>query len=214
MSVSKWAYEPDKCDGEPCVGDCDLCNKAKDDELWKPVKGYEGLYEVSNYGNVKSIRKNAVLSQIVNKNNGYCYVGMYKDGKNKKLLVHRLVAETFINNADNKKTVNHLDGNKQNNAVSNLEWATYSENHKHAFKNGLKTVTDNQRKAASKTGKKTCDQNRPKKAVVMIKGNTIINHFISAHEAARFVKGSPSAIVACCKGKANTCKGYRWEYAD
>ena len=183
------------------------------DEIWKPVKGYEGIYEVSNKGNVKTLRKNVVMNQTIGVKNGYCYVGLYKDGKNRKALVHRIVAAAFIDNPMGKKTVNHIDGNKCNNAVDNLEWATYSENHKHAFKHGLKVVSDNQRKAASKTGKRTCDANRPRKAVVMMNENGEIKTFNSAHEAARYIGGSPSAIVACCKGKYQTCKGYRWKYA-
>lgn len=183
-------------------------------EIWKPIKGYEGFYEVSNKGNVRSIRKNTILSQTVGVKNGYCYVGFCKDGQNKKMLVHRLVAIAFIDNPEGKRTVNHIDGNKKNNAVENLEWATYSENHKHAFANGLKVVSEKQRECARRTGKATCDLNRPRKAVAMIENGTIKKVFVSAHEAARFVKGSPSAIIACCKGKYKSCKGYRWEYAD
>lgn len=184
------------------------------EETWKPIKGYEGLYEVSNKGNVKTLRKNKIMSQAVGVNNGYCYVGLYKNGKGKNVLVHRIVAIAFIDNPMGKKTVNHIDGNKRNNTVENLEWATHSENHKHAFMTGLKVVSDNQRKAASETGKKTCDANRRRKAVVMIKGDDVIKSFESAHEAARYIGGSPSAIVACCKGKYQTSKGYRWKYAS
>lgn len=183
-------------------------------EIWKPIKGYEGVYEVSNRGNVKTLRKNKVMSQQIGKKNGYCYVGLFKNGKTKKLLVHRIVAMAFIDNPMGKRTVNHKDGNKRNNAVENLEWATYSENHRHAFKIGLKVASDNQRKAISKIGKRTCDTNRPRRAVVMMDENNVIKTFRSAHEASRFVGGNPSAIVACCKGKLRTSKGYRWKYAD
>ena len=182
--------------------------------IWRPITNYEGLYEVSNQGEVRSIKKNTVLRQTIGKKNGYCYVCLSKNGRSIRKLVHRIVAMAFIENPLDKRTVNHKDGDKTNNNVKNLEWATYSENHKHAFANGLKTVSENQRKAASKTGKKTCDANRPRKAVVMIKNDNTIKVFRSAHEAARYVNGSPSAIVACCKGKYQTCKGYRWEYAN
>lgn len=182
-------------------------------EIWKPVKGYEGFYEVSDHGNVKSLRKNKILKQTVGVKNGYSYVGLYKEGKDKRVLVHRIVATAFIDNPMQKRTVNHKDGNKSNNCVENLEWATYSENHRHAFKNGLKIVSDKQRKVASETGKKTCDANRRRTPVVMIKDDVYIKTFTSAHEAARSVGGNPSAIIAVCKGKWQSHKGYRWEYA-
>ena len=183
-------------------------------EIWKSIADYEGLYEVSNKGNVRSIRRNAVLNQTTGVKNGYRYVGLYKDGKNKKALVHRLVASAFIDNPMGKKTVNHIDGNKGNNAIDNLEWATHSENHRHAFATGLKVASEKQREAARQTGKRTCDLNRPRKAVAMIENGVVKRVFVSAHEAARTVKGSPSAIIACCRGKAKSCKGYGWKYAD
>lgn len=119
------------------------------EETWKDIVGYEGIYQISNLGNIKSldrevICKNGTVLYVkgkfknkINHNRGYLMVALYKNNKSKNLYIHRLVAEAFIPNNDNKKTVNHIDGNKHNNNVENLEWATYTENNHHAFKTGL-----------------------------------------------------------------------------
>jgi len=92
--------------------------------------------------------------------NGYCRVTLSVKGKAKSHLVHRLVARTFLRNDENKRTVNHIDGNKQNNNLSNLEWATYSENHKHAFKNGLMKISNKCKDIAKENIKKAIIKNR------------------------------------------------------
>ena len=118
------------------------------DEIWKDIKYYEGLYQISNYGNVKSlpkerrnrrgvyIQKEKLLS-LTNTSTGYKKVELVKDGKRKGFKVHRLVAQAFIPNPDEKPQVNHIDGDKTNNYVDNLEWATASENSIHAYNTGL-----------------------------------------------------------------------------
>lgn len=95
-------------------------------EIWKPIKGFEGLYEISSMGNVKSLRRGKTMKTTLNR--GYAYVGLHKDGFTRKCKVHRLVAETFIPNPENKKDVNHKDYNRSNNNVENLEWMTRKEN--------------------------------------------------------------------------------------
>lgn len=181
----------------------------RSNELWHDVPGYEGLYKVSSYGRIK---RNGRLKTFRVDRGGYYTVWLSKESEQKNYKVHRLVAQAFIPNPQNKLTVNHIDGNKQNNFVENLEWATHSENIIHANKMGLRTVTDAQRKAASDTGKKTCDQNRRRKPVLAY-GKGDLLEFESAHAGARFVNGNASAIVRCCKGKARTYKGYEWGYA-
>ena len=106
------------------------------DETWRDIKGYEGLYQVSNYGRVKSLIKGIILKPKVCKT-GYLCVGLWKDGKQKWMLIHRLVTQTFIPNPVNKPQVNHIDGVKSNNVVYNLEWVTSSENNQHAVNTGL-----------------------------------------------------------------------------
>ena len=112
-------------------------------EIWKPVNNFEGFYEVSNYGRVRSIERvvehrrygkmlvNAKLLKPWDNMHGYCNVNLIKDGERKVCKVHRLVAEAFIPNPENKYAINHKDGDKKNNHYLNLEWCTKSENELH-----------------------------------------------------------------------------------
>lgn len=102
-------------------------------EHWKIIEDYPN-YEVSNLGTVRNIKTGCVLRPIVD---DYLRVDLCKDGKHKSKRIHRLVAEAFIPNPENKRTVNHISGDKTDNRVENLEWATHSENMKHAFRTGL-----------------------------------------------------------------------------
>lgn len=114
-------------------------------ELWKDIKDYEGRYQISSYGNIRSlnylghgnIRKLAPMKDT----KGYLRIGLYCNGKRKIFKIHRLVAQAFIDNPCNKAEVNHKDGVKTNNCVENLEWATARENSLHAYKHGLKEKT-------------------------------------------------------------------------
>ena len=187
-------------------------------ELWAAVPGYEGLYEVSTEGRVRGAKRSGCTGKPLKgrvDHGGYHVVTLTRACVSKHVRTHRLVALAFIPNPEGKRTVNHIDGDKLNNCVDNLEWATHSENHKHAYKIGLTKVSDLQRAAASRTGKRTCELNRPRRAVYMIslEGNRL-QDFISAHEAARYVNGCASAIIACCRGRSKTHKGYRWQYGD
>ena len=114
---------------------------------WRPIKGYPD-YDISNFGEISSNKFNKRKRLKPGKNNsGYYQVVLSKNKITKTFLLHRLVAENFIENKDNKLTVNHLDANKLNNQVTNLQWATYSENIQHAYNAGLK---ENTRKATKK----------------------------------------------------------------
>jgi hypothetical protein len=101
-------------------------------EFWKDIPDYAGLYKINNYGDVKSFNDKGIriLKQDIAK--GYNRVTLSKNNITKRFLVHRLVCQLFIENPLNKKYVNHIDGNKSNNHVSNLEWCTASENEKHS----------------------------------------------------------------------------------
>lgn len=117
-------------------------------EIWKDVKGYEGIYQVSNLGIIKSldrtinhstagILKKKEMYMSTSSNVGYSTVILSNNGNKKSLRTHRLVAIAFIPNPNNKPCVNHINGIKKDNKVSNLEWVTYSENTQHAFNLGL-----------------------------------------------------------------------------
>ena len=122
-------------------------------ELFVDIEGYEGLYQISNLGNVKSFKsvsKNKILKPVLRK--GYATVILRKNKVNKIHSIHRLLATAFISNSDNLPEVNHIDGNKLNNNLSNLEWCTHLENMRHAFNSGLverKPLTDEQKKYIS-----------------------------------------------------------------
>lgn len=118
-------------------------------EIWKDIIGYEGLYQISNLGNIKALEKSVWNGQgyihfpeIIRKPNpdkdGYLNITLSNCGKVKTYKIHRLVAEMFIPNLKNKPQVNHKDGNKTNNCVDNLEWCTNQENQQHAYRTGLK----------------------------------------------------------------------------
>jgi hypothetical protein len=115
-------------------------------EDWKEIKGFEDIYEISNFGNVKRVKTQMLLKPRKHTNN-YLRVCLCKDGTRKDFFIHRLVATAFIDNALNKMDVNHIDGNKTNNNVINLEWATRSENQKHAFATGLNRISEEHKKA-------------------------------------------------------------------
>jgi len=108
-------------------------------EIWKDIIGYEGLYQCSEYSNFRRKNSLKILSVHLNKS-GYYIVRLYKNGKGKSFIAHRITATAFIPNPENKETVNHIDGDKLNNHVSNLEWNTRSENIRHADKNGLRIM--------------------------------------------------------------------------
>lgn len=121
---------------------------------WRAIKDYEDLYMVSNTGLIKSLHwgKEKLLKQVIRNNNyPYYFVGLLKNGKRKYFAVHRLVAMMFIPNPNNYEQVDHLDGNKLNNNVENLEWVTPKENTNRAWQKGLAHNTKYQREVARKT---------------------------------------------------------------
>lgn len=114
-------------------------------EEWKDIQGYEGLYQCSSFGNIRSLdryvyektgkkqfRKGKIIIPRLNKN-GYMQLALNKDGKRKMVYIHIITAKTFLNNPNNYETVNHIDGNKNNNKSNNLEWCSFSDNNKHAY---------------------------------------------------------------------------------
>ncbi len=110
-------------------------------EVWKDIEGYNGRYQVSNFGRVKSFQRlDEKILSIEGKKRDYAKVVLFKDNVAKTFLLHRLVAIAFVPNPENKPEVNHIDGNKKNNCAENLEWVTKSENIKDAFDTGLAKV--------------------------------------------------------------------------
>lgn len=177
-------------------------------EIWKDVIGYENLYQVSNFGRVKSldmklpykrhskqtyrIRKGKILSQVQMKN-GYLRVEMSKNGEHKLNLVHRLVAQAFIPNKNNFREVNHINCIKSDNRVQNLEWVSSSQNKIHAFENKLYKI---------------------EKHILQIKDGSIINEYKSAKECERQTGFLAQNIGKVALGKRKSAYGYQWKYKE
>ena len=164
--------------------------------MWKKVyfEGKETDYSVSNDGLVRKDTTNYILSQTSQQD--YKHVTLNINGKQKRMRVHRLVAEAYIDNPENKPYVNHIDGNRGNNKVENLEWVTPSENTRHAIETGL---------FRSGVAREVIQYD--------LKGNEMM-HYESASEAARQTGGSQAHITQCCKKQRETDNDYQWRYAD
>lgn len=179
-------------------------------EIWKDVVGYEGLYKVSNLGNVLSIprrgtrsRKEHLLRQYKTKK-GYLNVFLIKKCKSFCTGTHRLVAQAFIPNPENKPQVNHIDGNKENNCLDNLEWVTNQENMKHAWESGLRN-----KEKIYKRGKDNVSSVKVNQ--YSIEGKFIQTWF-SLMDIKRELGISPANICACCRHRKNIAYGYIWRY--
>jgi hypothetical protein len=160
---------------------------------WVDIVGFEGFYQISDEGEVKSLRNNLIL-KTSDDNKGYPAIRLSINGKLTRKRLHRIVAEHFIPNPAKKPEVNHIDGDKHNNNINNLEWVTHLENIRHAHVTGLTT-------------------NMASKAIQMLdKDGTLIREFYSLHEAERDTGAEPSNIVKVCKGKRKTTNGYYWRY--
>lgn len=166
-------------------------------EEWKDIKDLEGLYQVSNWGNVMSLNYNGTgkprLMKTVKNKYGYLVVKLFKDRKPKMFRVNRLVAETFIPNPDNLHQVNHIDENKENNRVDNLEWCTPKYNCNYGTRNERRVKT----------------QSKPVLQLTLT--GDLIKEWSSVAECGR--NGfNQSLVCQCCNGKRKTHKGFRWEY--
>lgn len=163
-------------------------------EIWKDIKDYEGLYEVSNLGNVKSLRTNKILKP--NKgSNGYLLVHLYNNGiRSKHILIHRLVAETFIPNPNNYQQVNHKDENIINNSIDNLEWCDSKYNANYGTRN------------------KRVSEARSKPVNQYFSNGSLFATYRSITEASINTRINKSNICYCCKGKQKTAGGFIWRY--
>lgn len=174
-------------------------------QQWCPVIGYEGCYEVSNQGNVRSVdriiienntnKKKQLSGQNLSMNiakDGYRVVVLSKNGKEITKKVHRLVGEAFIPNPENKPCVNHKDSNKLNNYQNNIEWCTYLENNLHSINNG----------------------NRGKSVIQLNDNKESIRKFESLISAEKYTGVSAQNIGKVCKGERQFAGKYRWEYGE
>lgn len=168
-------------------------------EIWKDIVGYEGLYQVSNLGRVKSINRQGtkgVILKIIKGKNGYYYVPIRKNKKQKNALVNRLVAEAFIPNPYNKPQVNHKDENKGNNCSYNLEFCDHKYNCNYGTRN---------KKISSSLSTRINQYD--------LEGN-FMKEYLGAMCIQRELGISNSSVIQCCKGKYKTAGGYIWKYKE
>ena len=175
-----------------------------------PIEGYEELYQVSNFGRVKSLNYNKTKQEKILKScsdkNGYQQVSLCKDGKVNKVLVHRLVASAFIDNSNNHVEVNHIDEIKTNNHVSNLEWCTRKYN--------INYGNRNERHSKAMIGKNSGKDNPTSKQVIQLTlDNQIVKIWDCMNDVQRELGYNSAHISECCKGKRKTSNGYKWCYA-
>lgn len=176
-------------------------------EEWKPVRGFEEYYEVSNWGKIRSLDRTIVfkdgrkrkfygkiLTISAQNNSGYNTVGLHIKGKSKTFLLHRIVAEAFVPNPLGLDEVNHKDENKRNNTASNLEWCTHAENVNHG--NEIERGADKQRRSFRQLD---------------LNGN-LIRVWKGFKQMQRETGFQRKSVYDCCVGKRGSYKGYKWEY--
>lgn len=188
-----------------------------EEEIWKDVVGYEGTYMVSSLGRVKSLERTIPINGhyqfvrerflAINMNTGkYSCTNLSLEGKHRTVLVHRIVAKAFIPNPNNFATINHIDGDKQNNRVDNLEWMTQLDNVRHAILTGLKTH--------GRTGR--INEKNPSSKIVYqydLDGK-FIKQFPSLSEVGRELSVTIGAVSMCILNpkRLKQVRGYRWSY--
>lgn len=179
-------------------------------EVWKDIPNYEGIYKASNFGRIKMVKRTLIdsLGKKINKKehilkprtgNRYYMIALYKNGKREDLLLHRVIAQTFIPNPENKPFVNHKDENCFNNCSDNLMWCTQKEN--------MNWGTINERMSKNSKSKRKVNQ-------YDMDGN-----FIKQWDCMTdFYKSKglklKTGIIECCKGRRQSHMGYKWKYAD
>lgn len=197
-----------------------------EEEIWKDIPGYEGLYAVSNMGRVRSFadanpvnRRNRILKPAFDGKGNYLFVGLHKDGKVKHAYIHRLVAIVFVPNPHNLPQVNHKDECKTNNRADNLEWCTRSYNSRYGhgrermiesrrMNNNMKELAEKAK--ATKILRGTHDA---EKAVLQFSmSGEFIRMFRSATEVERELGFCRSNVAKCCQGKYRQANGFIWRY--
>lgn len=183
------------------------------EEVWKDIEGFEGWYQVSNLGRVRSLKRkndcnnNVDFLYLVPIKNwaGYCRVGLYRNKKRKLFSVHRLVARAFLPNPCNKQQINHLNGDRSDNRACNLSWCSGSENVKHSYE---------------KLGRRPprlglCGKDCPGvKLVLQIKDGVVVAKFYGCNEAERQTGINRKLISRVCRNGRKHAGGYCWRYED
>lgn len=176
-------------------------------EIWRDIEGYERLYQISNLGRVKSLKRNTAHNRIMKPKKdkyGYLYIGLCKNGELSYKKIHRLVARAFIPNYNNLPQINHIDGNKTHNCVSNLEWCDASYNQKHAYRLGLSKSW-----MKGKFGK---DCKFSRKVYQYSLDGHLLKIWNSISDVNRELDIPVPNVVRSCKEDTRTAGGYKWKY--
>ena len=173
-------------------------------ETWKEIEGFNGRYEVSNFGNVRN-SKGKILKQSISRN-GYKRISLFKNGY-KFMLVHRLVAIAFVDNPESKPCVNHIDNDRANNFAENLEWVTHKENMMWASSQGRMVCTEEKKLIQRKK-----DEERGLSVIGTDKnGNEYL--FVVMNDVKK-LGFQPTKVSLCCKGQRKTSGNMTWRFVD
>lgn len=189
-----------------------------EEEIWRDIKGYEGSYQISNYGKVKSLERKVFIPQsyglqhrqlrekllsILNSSIGYHKVILTKNATQKQFCIHRLIAEAFIPNPDNLPIINHKNGIKTDNRIENLEWCTQQHNIIHSWEMGFSKPYWQDKGGIGYFGNKSVCQ--------YDKNGNLLATFYSFKQASEITKVSRSGISLCVSGKLHHAGGYIWK---
>ena len=184
------------------------------EEIWKDIDGYEGLYQVSNFGNVKRLdyrftKEDYILTPKINKK-GYLWVALFRDSKYKCFLIHRLVGNAFIPNSDGLPFINHKDEDRTNNRVENLEWCTPSYNVRYS----LERHPQRHKNRPRKIGGKVSPYKHKSKVIQLSKDGEQIKIWNMISEITNETNWRGSSIVEVCEGNRKSAYGYIWRFAN
>lgn len=171
-------------------------------DTWSKIEGFPN-YSVSNDGRIRNDKSGELKIPTVN-HNGYAEMDLYDSGQRSKVRVHRVVAQAYLENPDEKSQVNHKDGNKLNNDYENLEWVSPKENMEHAIEHGLF------RASRGMLGKKNPNAGRPGKRVRIVETGEVFDSILDCERA---INGNNRHICDCLAGRQHTHRGYHFEYA-
>lgn len=183
------------------------------EEIWKDIKDFEGLYQVSNMGRVKSLERVILRNngkpqtikerfvKLCKNKQGYYQVSLWKNGVEKRYLLHRLIAEHFIPNPENKPCIDHINTDHTDNRIENLRWCTYKENNNNP-------LTIKHRSKPRNWNIKGFNHWQSKPVAQLTKKGELLNIYPNAYSVGIF------QINACCNGKRKTAGGYKWQYVD
>ena len=189
-------------------------------EIWKPILGYENLYEISNMGKVRSLN---YLGHHITKilkvsldSKGYYHLNLFKNGESKTVLLHRLIAQAFIPNRDNKPYLDHINTIRTDNRIENLRWCTRRENQNNPITRYKQRLASSLSIKKIRTATENLEKGRHhyKRVRMYSKDNKFINIYNSLSEASKENNIATSSICSCCHGKLKYAGGYKWEYEN